>query len=244
MFLKNVRVKVRRAQLAGAFYLSQQDKLVQSVNIANIQNVIFASENGIDMAVGINDSLPKMMEFDLGENIRVETLMMTNFIDNNQNNHGMNVKLLANTRPTINMLVPTTDASVNYNFENFMDASGIERERSFFSSNDIKVIFDNADMIKLMKVDRSDRNLLSEGPSLQYGPDGAGGAGAPGPMAAEPARFCSLLQQPSPPPAVKGPSLQYGPDGRRPPCSAMPAPHQLAIGAGKRHSVVALGHGV
>jgi hypothetical protein len=162
MFLKSVRVKIRRAQQADAFYLSLQDKLVQSVNIANIQNVIFASEDGIDMAVGINDSLPKLMEFDLGENIRVETLILTSFADTGGNNDGINVKLLADTRSTINMLIPARDASVNYNFENFMDASCIERKRSFFASNDIEAIFDNADMIKLMKVDRSDRNLLSD----------------------------------------------------------------------------------
>jgi hypothetical protein len=162
MFFKNVRVKVRRAQVADSFQLSLQDKLVQSSNIANIQNVIFASEDGIDMAVGTNDSLPKMMEFDLGENIRVETLIITSFQDNGQNNHGMNVKLLADTRPTIDLLIPATDPSVNFNHERFMDPADEERTRTFSSSNDIEVIFDNADMIKLMKVDRSDRNLLSD----------------------------------------------------------------------------------
>jgi hypothetical protein len=156
-----VRVKVRRAQQADAFYLSLQDKLVQSSNIANIQNVIFASEDGIDMAVGINDSPPKMMEFDLGDNTRVETLIMTSLIDNGQNDHGINVKLLAETRPNSSLLVPATHSSVNYNFENFMDAYGIERKRSFLSSNDIEVILDNEDMIKIMKVDRSDVNSHS-----------------------------------------------------------------------------------
>jgi hypothetical protein len=123
---------------------------------------MFASEDGNDIAVGIDNSLPKMMEFDLGENIHVETLIMTSFEDSGDKDRGINVKLLADTRPTINMLVPAADASVNYNFDNFMDAYGIERKRSFFSSNDIEVLFDNADMIKIMKVDRSDRNLLSD----------------------------------------------------------------------------------
>jgi hypothetical protein len=161
MFLQNVRVRVRRAQVVDSFELSLQDKLVQSSNIANIQNVIFASEDGQDMAVGIDDSFPKMMEFDLGENIRVETLIIRSYQDNGQNNHGMTVQLLSDARPALPIL-PVADASVNFTHERFMDPADIERTRTFSSSNDIEVIFDNADMIKLMKVDRSDRDLLSD----------------------------------------------------------------------------------
>jgi hypothetical protein len=122
---------------------------------------------------------PKMIEFDLGEYVRVEHVRiygdeaLANIAGNNVN-MGMNVQLLTANRPMVvnlveNYYIPPNQPSVVWNSGfTFLDTIRDWRGKTFSSSNDIEFIFDNASMTKPMEVDRTDTNLLRPGDTTRF----------------------------------------------------------------------------
>jgi hypothetical protein len=120
-----------------------------------------------------------MIEFDLGEYVRVEHVRIYGDeelanIDGNNVNLAMNVQLLTAGRPITenildNYVFLEGHPSIVWNSGfSYLDTVRDWRGKTFSSSNDIEVIFDNASMTKLMKVDRTDTNLLRPGDTTRF----------------------------------------------------------------------------
>jgi hypothetical protein len=179
-----VHVKIRTFNPASpnpnAFWINMDNRRVQHDNLMDLDNLTYPYHpDNVGQYTKEIGGGPKMIEFDLGEYVRVEHVRFYGdealaSIAGNNVNKSMKVQLLAADRPI------TDNVFDNYTFleghpsivwnsgMGWMDTIRNWRGKTFSSSNDIEVIFDNASMTKLMKVDRADTNLLRPGDTTRF----------------------------------------------------------------------------
>jgi hypothetical protein len=141
---------------------------LNATRVDNIQNVNAlltqddTNENSGAFASHISFNLPREIEFDIGPFASVERVEV--YGSNAVANPNENVKIMLLTAEATDTDGISIPPSVHWeSMSNFMDASNGLFGDKRFEHNDIEVIFDNASMTKLMKVDRTDSNLKQPG---------------------------------------------------------------------------------
>jgi hypothetical protein len=179
-----VHVKIRTLNPASPnpnpFWINMDNRRVQHDNLMDLDNLTYPYyPDNVGQYTKEIGAGPKMIEFDLGQYVRVEHVRIYGddelaSIDGNNVNFGMNVQLLTADRPMTENVFDKYiffegHPSIAWNSGfSYLDNIRDWRGKTFSSSNDIEVIFDNASMTKLMKVDRTDTNLLRPGDTTRF----------------------------------------------------------------------------